>query len=169
MTFVSMETMIVSVETRSYSKQSISGIEAHLGFWLRRVSNTVSNSFARSLKDQNVSAAEWVLLRELYERGEATPKEMADSLAMTRGAVSKIVDKLETKSWIAIRSTPSDGRVQVLSLTRSGRRVVPVLARIADQNDERFFRCLTASERDILRKLLIKLTECNQIRDVPVE
>ena len=92
-----------------------------------------------------------------------------ETLAMTRGAVSKIVDKLEAKGWIAIRSAPSDGRVQVLSLTQSGRRFVPVLARIADQNDERFFRCLSASERDVLAKLLVKLAECNQIRDIPVQ
>jgi DNA-binding MarR family transcriptional regulator len=164
-----MDTIIVSVETRCGSNQSISGIEAHLGFWLRRVSNAVSGSFVRSLKDQQASAAEWVLLRELYERGEATPTDMAETLTMTRGAVSKIVDKLEAKGWIAIRSTPSDGRVQVLSLTRSGRRVVPVLARIADQNDEQFFRCLTANERDVLGKLLAKLAECNQIQDVPVQ
>ncbi len=157
------------METRSDGSQSISGIEAHLGFWLRRVSNTVSGSFVRSLKDQQASAAEWVLLRELHGRGEATPTEMTESLEMTRGAVSKIIDKLEAKGWIAIRSTPSDGRVQVLSLTRSGQRVVPVLARIADQNDERFFRCLTAGEQDVLRKLLVKLAERNQIRDVPMQ
>jgi DNA-binding MarR family transcriptional regulator len=157
------------METIIDGKQSISGIEAHLGFWLRRVSNAVSNSFVRSLKDRRVSAAEWVLLRELYERGTAIPKEMVETLTMTRGAVSKIIDKLEAKSWIAVGSTPLDGRVQVLSLTRSGRRVVPILATIADQNDERFFHCLTEGERDVLRQLLIKLTECNQIRDVPVE
>lgn len=149
--------------------QSISGIEAHLGFWLRRVSNNVSSSFIRSLKNRQASAAEWVLLRELYGREEATSTGMAETLAMTRGAVSKIVDKLKAKGWIAVRSTPVDGRVQILSLTRSGRRVVPVFARIADQNDERFFRCLTASERDVLRKLLAKLAECHQIRDVPLE
>jgi DNA-binding MarR family transcriptional regulator len=169
LTFVSTETTIVSVETRTDRNQAISGIEAHLGFWLRRVSNNVSSSFVRSLKDRQASAAEWVLLRELYGRGEATPKDMAETLAMTRGAVSKIVDKLEAKGWIAVRSAPSDGRVQVLSLTQSGRRFVPVLARIADQNDERFFRCLAASERDVLGKLLVKLAECNQIRDIPVQ
>jgi DNA-binding MarR family transcriptional regulator len=109
------------------------------------------------------------LLRELYERGEAAPKEMAEALAMTRGAVSKIVDKLEAKGWISIRSTPLDGRVQVLSLTRRGRRVVPVMARIADQNDQRFFGCLTANERDVLGKLLVKLAECHHIQGVPVD
>lgn len=164
-----MSTRLVDMETIGVSKQSASALEAHLGFWLRRVSNHVSGSFVRSLRDQRASAAEWVLLRELYERGEAAPKEMAEALAMTRGAVSKIVDKLEAKGWISIRSTPLDGRVQVLSLTRSGRRVVPVMARIADQNDDRFFGCLTANERDALGKLLVKLAECHQIHGVPVD
>jgi len=157
------------METRIEANQRISALEAHLGFWMRRVSNNVSDSFVRSLKDQQASAAEWVLLRKLYERGEAIPKEMAESLGMTRGAISKIVDKLEAKGWISIKGTPSDRRIQVLSLTRSGRQVVPVMARIADQNDERFFRCLTTNERDVLRKLLAKLAKCNQIRNVPVE
>lgn len=157
------------METRTPIDFPISGLEAHLGFWMRRVSNSVSGSFVRCLKDQQASAAEWVLLRELFERGEATPKDMAELLGMTRGAVSKIVDKLETKAWISVKGTPLDGRVQVLSLTRAGRRVVPLMAKIADQNDERFFRCLTSNERDALRKLLVKLTECNQIRNVPME
>lgn len=157
------------METIAATDASILALEAHLGFWMRRVSNSVSGSFARCLKDQQASAAEWVLLRELLERGQATPKEMAELLGMTRGAVSKIVDKLEAKAWISIKGTPLDGRVQVLSLTRSGRRVVPRMARIADQNDERFFGCLTEEERDVLRKLLVKLAECNQIRSVPVE
>jgi DNA-binding MarR family transcriptional regulator len=164
-----METILDSMETRSEANPSVSALEAHLGFWMRRVSNSVSDSFVRSLRDQQASAAEWVLLRELYDRGEATPKEMTESLGMTRGAVSKIVDKLEAKGWISIKGTPLDGRVQVLSLTRKGRRVVPIMARIADQNDERFFRCLTTQERNGLKKLLIKLAECHQIRNVPVE
>ena len=37
---------------------------------------------------------------------QATPGEMAEALTMTRGAISKIVDKLQSKGWIRSRSSP---------------------------------------------------------------
>jgi DNA-binding MarR family transcriptional regulator len=62
-----------------------------------------------------------------------------------------------------------DKRYRLLSITRAGRRSLPVLAQIADQNDSAYFDCLSAKEKVILRKLLIKLVEHNRIHDVPTE
>lgn len=157
------------METKSKTKHPISTLESHLGYWLRRVSNTVSGEFARSLYARQTSVAEWVLLRRLHEREQATPGELAQALTMTRGAISKIIDKLQTKRWIRSKVNPEDNRGQLLSLTPVGRRKLPELAKIADQNDEHFFACLDAGERAALKKLLSKLAEHHQIRDVPVE
>jgi len=157
------------METISKAKRSISRLESHLGYWLRRVSNTVSGEFARSLNARQTSVAEWVLLRHLYEREQATPGELAEALTMTRGAISKIIDKLQAKGWIRSKVNPEDNRGQLLSLTPVGRRNLPVLAEIADHNDEQFFACLDADERAALKSLLSKLAEHHQIRDVPVE
>jgi DNA-binding MarR family transcriptional regulator len=90
-------------------------------------------------------------------------------LDLTRGAVSKVIDKLEAKRWIARSTKPQDGRVQLLSLTRQGSRILPELAEIADQNDREFFEGLHPEERATLRHLLGKLTELHQIRGVPIE
>jgi DNA-binding MarR family transcriptional regulator len=157
------------METTSKAKRSISGLESHLGYWLRRVSNTVSSKFARSLHARQTSVAEWVLLRHLYGREQATPGELAEASTMTRGAISKIIDKLQAKGWIRSKVNPEDNRGQLLSLTPVGRRNLPELAEIADQNDEQFFACLDADERAALKSLLSKLAEHHQIRDVPVE
>ena len=157
------------METISKTKHSISGLETHLGYWLRRVSNKVSGEFTRSLHAKQTSVPEWVLLRHLQERERTTPGELAEALTMTRGAISKIVDKLQAKGWIRSRVNPEDNRGQLLSLTSTGRRTLPELAKIADQNDDRFFACLDATEKSNLRRLLQKLAEHHQIRDVPVE
>ncbi len=146
-----------------------SQLEMHLGYWLRRVSNAVSGSFARSLQARQTSVAEWVLLCHLHDRKQATPGELAEALTMTRGAISKVIDKLQAKEWIQSRIKPEDNRVQLLSLTAAGRRVIPQLAEIADHNDDRFFAFLNTGERRTLRDLLIRLTNHHQIRDVPFE
>ncbi len=77
-----------------------SPLEAHLGYWLRFVSNQVSQSFGRKLAAIDVSVAEWVVLRELLTATRWFRASCARKIGMTRGAVSKIMDRLEAKSLL---------------------------------------------------------------------
>src|SRR6185312_10165574 len=96
------------------------GLEKHTGYWLRLISNQVSGGFARALQGRSVSVAEWVVLNYVRERPEAQPGEVAGALGLTRGAVSKVIDKLEEKKWVARAALPADHRAQLLSLTAQG-------------------------------------------------
>lgn len=49
-----------------------SGLTAHIGFWMRIVSNSVSHAFARKLESSRVTVAEWVVLREMYSSDDTT-------------------------------------------------------------------------------------------------
>jgi DNA-binding MarR family transcriptional regulator len=144
-------------------------LETHIGYLLRRVSNRVSGEFARALQSRGVAVTEWVALSKIADRAETRPAELAEALGMTRGAISKVLDKLEARHWIGRRELAEDQRVQLLSLTRHGRRALPQLAEIADRNDARFFECLDAGERAELRRLLGKIAEFHRIHDIPVE
>lgn len=146
-----------------------SGLEIHLGYWLRQVSNHVSGAYARALHTRETSVAEWVVLSHVQARNGVSPSDLAEALGLTRGAISKVLDKLERKGWISRATHARDNRVQMVSLTRPGRRILPRLAEIADRNDAQFFDCLDDGERDDLRRLLRKLAEFHHIRDVPVE
>ena len=121
------------------------------------------------MQARHTSVAEWVVLCHVRERPGITPGELAEALDLTRGAVSKVIDKLEAKNWIARSAKPADSRVQLLSLTRGGSRILPQLAEIANRNDREFFDCLEAVEKAALRRLLGKLAEFHQIRAVPIE
>ena len=157
------------METIGGEAQTIPDLESHLGYWIRRVSNAVSGAFARALQAKQTSVAEWVLLHELHTRGQAAPGDLADSVGLTRGAVSKIVDKLEAKGWVQAYAKEGDNRYRLLSVTRTGQRSLPQLAEIADQNDAAYFSCLSAKEQVTLRRLLMKVSEHNRIQDVPTE
>ena len=171
---VSVESSMVSMETtmeapRRLRRTAAPKLESHLGYWLRRVSNQVSGAFVRALQTRHTSVAEWVVMCQLQERPGITPAELAGRLDLTRGAVSKVIDKLEAKRWVAHSTKPEDGRVQLMSLTRQGSRILPELAEIADQNDREFFEGLDANEKAALRRLLGKLVEFHQIRNVPTQ
>jgi DNA-binding MarR family transcriptional regulator len=97
-----------------------------------------------------------------------TPARLADAMGMTRGAISKVLDKLQEKKWISRTTSEEDNRVQFLSLTSQGRRALPDLATIADENDDHFFSVLDADEQATLRSLLSKLADVHRISNVAV-
>jgi DNA-binding MarR family transcriptional regulator len=53
-------------------------------------------------------------------------------------------------------------------LTPAGRKIVPVLADLADQNDAEFFGQLTDEQRSGLIALLKDIVREREIRDMPV-
>jgi DNA-binding MarR family transcriptional regulator len=154
---------IVSMETKS-----ISALEGHLGYWLRLVSNNVSGAFAEKLSVRDVSVAEWVVLRELYDAARS-PSLLADKIGMTRGAVTKLADRLVARKLVAREASERDGRAQILLLTGQGRAFVPQLAALADRNDAEFFAGLSNRDRATLRKLLLKIVKGRDLRGAPTE
>jgi DNA-binding MarR family transcriptional regulator len=151
------------------AKRQPSDLEAHLGYWLRLVSNNVSGSFGRRVQAEGVSVAEWVALRLVYGRDDVTSMRLADSMGMTRGAISKIVARLERKRLLARTPSREDGRSQDLRLTAAGARLVPVLAGLADRNDEEFFAPLDRRDKALLGALLRKLVETHDWKNVPID
>ena len=146
-----------------------SDLTAHLGFWLRTVSNHVSHAFAGKLAGKGVTVAEWVMMRALYGKDPMPPSRLADEMGMTRGAITKLADRLIGKSLIVRKADRDDGRAQTLALTPQGVSLLPELAALADQNDAEFFGCLTRTEREALERLLKQLVEHGQMTAVPIE
>lgn len=142
----------------------------HVGYWMRLVSNSVSYSFARKLDASGVTVAEWVVLREMYSKVETTsPSEIAEITNLSRGAISKLVTRLLDKKLVSRKESAGDRRYQDIELTDQGRALVPKLVKLADQNDEAFFSCLSAHDRKELKSLLQKVAAHHQIKAVPIE
>jgi DNA-binding MarR family transcriptional regulator len=146
-----------------------SPLDAHLGFWLRFVSNHVSHAFRRKVEAHGVTVAEWVVLRQLLALGDVAPSRLAAELGMTRGAISKLVDRLAGKRLVSRTTGNEDRRYQSVALTAAGWKLVPVLAALADRNDAEFFGHLTDDQRAGLTDLLKDIAHRHDLKDVPVE
>lgn len=146
-----------------------SDLAAHIGFWLRKVSNHVSQAFASKLAKTGVTAAEWSLMRTLYGKEPMPPSHVADAMGLTRGAITKLADRLIAKSLIEREASDKDGRAQTLALTKRGIKLVPELASLADRNDAEFFECLTHKERQLLTRLLKHMAEQGRMTTMPLE
>ena len=148
--------------------KKISGLEDHLGYWLRYVSNHVSLSFRQRLEEEKMTVAEWVALRLLYE-GEAFPASLAEKIGVTRGAMTKIIDRLFEKSLISRTELQEDRRFQKIAITKSGRALVPKLAHIADENEAFYFSHLSDEEKKSLTNLLKQTIEFHNLKIKPLD
>lgn len=147
----------------------ISNLECHVGYWLRLVSNHVSHAFRLKVEAHGVTVAEWVVLRVLFDSDAIHPSRIADTIGMTRGAISKLVDRLSAKRLVVCRADKADGRYQSVALSTSGRKLVPALAALADQNDREFFGHLSEQEREDLFAVLKNIVQSRGISAVPVD
>jgi len=147
----------------------VSPLDSHVGYWLRVVSNHVSHAFARKLEAEGVTVAEWGLLRELLHLGETSPYILAKSIGMTRGAVSKLLDRLVDKNYVDRWQSDGDRRYQRVELTAVGHTLVPYLAEKADTNDAEFFGHLDDAQKAALINLLKEADARHGSKEKPVK
>jgi DNA-binding MarR family transcriptional regulator len=97
------------------------------------------------------------------------PSQLADITGMTRGAASKLIDRLYARNLITRADRSDDRRFQDIALTPQARELVPALASIADQNDHEFFAPLSEKERADLVRTLKKLVKAHSLHKLPTE
>lgn len=148
---------------------TLSKLTDHTGYWMRTVSNAVSQEFARKVSDEDVTVAEWSFMRALFDCEPMLPSALAEKMGMTKGAISKLAMRLTAKGLVARQETRDDKRAHNLSLTTEGREKIPVLAALADENDTEFFGGLSGEDRETLDRILRLLAEKRDLRSVPID
>lgn len=147
----------------------VSGLEDHLGYWLRFASNHVSHAFRLKVEARGVTVAEWAVMRAMLRAGPLNPSRLAEQLGMTRGAISKLIDRLRNKGLVDRGGKGKDRRFQRIELTARGRRLVPALAQLADENEAEMFGHWPVSTRDELAGMLKGLVAHHGWKDIPVD
>ena len=115
-----------------------------------------------------MTVAEWVVLREMFDAGTTSPSALAATTGLTRGAISKLIERLVQKDLVSRAEAAGDRRFQDVRLTSAGRMLLPKLAALADQNDHEFFSQLPVGERDRLVATLKKLVAANKLKQIPI-
>jgi DNA-binding MarR family transcriptional regulator len=139
-----------------------SHLEDHLGYWLRRLSNQVSEHFAARLEKYGASVANWVVLRILFEHEALPLKDIVAQVGGDQGALSRMVERLMLRGLVVRKESPNSRREVAISLTEAGRKLVPTLAREADENDRTFFKHLPPRRRAELLATIQSLLSQNQ-------
>jgi DNA-binding MarR family transcriptional regulator len=129
-------------------KTTPSDLHDYLGYWLRKLSNHVSGSFAERVGKFGVSGPQWVVLRVLFDHGSLPLKDIVSQVGVDQGSLSRMVDRLLVRGLVLRDENPNDRREVAISLAKEGRQLVPKLAHEADENDHAFFGQLPKRQRE---------------------
>src|ERR1700722_1402707 len=105
------------------AKKQISKLEDHIGYWLRFLSNYIHNSFESKLNHRNISVAQWVVLRTLYDEKGIGVMEAAKMIGIDKSSLSRMIDRLIDRGLV-VRTQGDDRRSVNLSLTAAAKKLV---------------------------------------------
>lgn len=84
-------------EARTDRKTSI---HQSLGYWVSLLSRSMEAEFSRRLAPHGLTRMSYAVLGAMVFDGKTTPKDIADFLSLDRGAVTRLLDKLEIQDLI---------------------------------------------------------------------
>lgn len=68
----------------------------------------------------NLTLVEFMTLKKIYEAKDNNIQNIGIELNITKSGISKIINKLEKKSYVVKRRSPVDGRVCCVEITEMG-------------------------------------------------
>lgn len=108
---------------------------------------------------EDLSLPQFILLFHLYRHGPARAGQVARSLHVSQGVVTRMTDRLVKKGLVARSRDPEDRRAVFLAPTPRGKRLVSKLERERVENIKAFLHSLPARERKDLLELFGRIRD----------
>ena len=141
-------------------------MENSVGYLVKRLSLVVSRELDRRMEVLGLTDAQWKPLLGLQQGVGKTAADLARAACHDTGAVTRLLDRLESKALIRRVRSEEDRRVVNLELTDEGSQVaadVPkVIAQLANQMLEGFSEEEFRQFQDYLRRALTNAQALDQ-------
>jgi DNA-binding MarR family transcriptional regulator len=148
----------MSRKTRQSEKKS-HFIDDYLAYLLARASQAVSNEFRSSLSSAGVSVIEWRVLSTLYDHPQISVGKLSDIVLCKQPTLSKAIDRMESKGWIARTLNNQDRRMISVTIDEAGMKIIRNLLREAMELEHFELDGFDEKEIDDLKKVLRKLID----------
>lgn len=119
--------------------------------------HAISGRLARAYRDENITIPEWRVLAVVAQADEVAARDVVARTPMDKMTVSRAVASLEDKGFVRRMTSASDRRVNMVSLSPSGRALFDRIAALALAFEDDFMSALTGEERAAFEKALAKL------------
>ncbi|MBG6122358.1 MarR family winged helix-turn-helix transcriptional regulator [Corynebacterium aquatimens] len=121
-------------------------------FQIERVRRHTKDEVERALAAASTTMREFWALTCVAD-APASQKELAGLLGVDASDMVRLIDSLESKSWVSRDRDPGDRRRQIVTATKKGRRKLSDLAVTVAEAEQRALDASTNKQLKHLRKL----------------
>ncbi len=131
-----------------------------LPYLLNQAAEASSLAFQQIYKDRyGMLRTEWRVLFHLGLYGQLTASDIGARANMHKTKISRAVQKLTERRFVARARDAGDRRLEHLTLTAKGRAAYAELHAVAQRYDIALTADMRPAERDMLRRALVKLAK----------
>jgi MarR family transcriptional regulator for hemolysin len=113
-----------------------------------------------NLRPLDLSSAEGNILLHLLTQGQEMGQEqLVEQLDISKPAVSRALDSLETKGYVTRQRDPDDRRAHRIQLTNKARKIGPVIEQIYNQLYTIAMRDISQEELDSFVNLFSRMAQ----------
>lgn len=130
-----------------------------LGYLLKMSHSLMHDAGSAALAGHDLSFVQWLVLLILKEGTAVTASNLCRQMRYDNGAVTRLLDQLETRGFIERKRSEADRRVVNLELTAAGHRKVTELLPLIVDNLNNILGDFSKTEFAELVRLLGKLMD----------
>ena len=127
-----------------------------LGFLVHDVARLMRRAFDRRVKHLGLTRSQWFVLVHLYRTDGQTQRHLAQELDMERAPLSKLLDRLESGSWIERRADPDDRRANRGYITNKIDPIMNEIISVGETLTDDIFSGIDKSAREEFLSVLVK-------------
>lgn len=129
---------------------------------LLRLGAFLQREGGRLLSKLGLNQQQFVVLKEIQEKGPVSQKEICSDLLLEKSNVSKIIKKLESEGLIEMVFSHEDNRISLLTTTKKGKKIINQGMQLLNEWNKKWLESL--SEKDIKHAIdaLAKLETINK-------
>lgn len=143
------------------SLNSTATTDQNIGNILRLVHKTINEQLDEGLLPLGLTGAQWRPIVLLDTGHVNTAAELADTIGVDTGAMTRTLNRLEAKGLITRQRSEKDKRVVELALTEKSLHLRTEILKAIEQILNQFFACLSKEEFELYTKLNQKLVQHN--------
>ena len=132
-------------------------LDESLGFLIAEAERASKRVLFARIAEHGIRRGGWFVLRALWEREGITHRELAQRLGLMETSVLEMVRALEGDGLVTRTRDAEDRRKVRIHLTAEGRRIEPLLMKVAQTVNEQMVRDLSEAEAVLLKLLLKKV------------
>jgi MarR family transcriptional regulator for hemolysin len=105
--------------------------DRNLGFLVHDVARLMRTAYDRRAKTLGLTRSQWWVLNHLYFNEGITQSALADLLDVEKPTLGRLLDRLETKGWLARQADRHDRRAKRVHLTGEVQVLMRALREVA--------------------------------------